>query len=93
MEWFNREYPDCTSDNVDDQIKYLQDMICLEEQNMESVQQETHNTNERLRLVNNGTQQLEKILTMGRTDSAHRGLGYSGWAKSVGGTQSAPLCL
>lgn len=52
---------------------------------MESVQQETRDTDKKLRMVNNGTQQLEKILTMGRTESSHRGLGYPGWAASVEG--------
>ncbi|VVB15663.1 unnamed protein product [Arabis nemorensis] len=56
MEWFKREYPDCTAEDADDQIQYLQEMICLEEQKVERVQQETNDIDRKLRMVNNGTQ-------------------------------------
>ncbi|KFK35597.1 hypothetical protein AALP_AA4G012100 [Arabis alpina] len=87
MEVF-KKFPDCNSEDPEVQIKYLQELICLEKQTRKLVQQEIHETYEKLRQFNNDTQQLERILTMGRTESSHWGLGYPGWVSSGEGLLS-----
>ncbi|XP_023638897.1 uncharacterized protein LOC111830634 [Capsella rubella] len=61
-------------------IKSIQDDYYKEKEKADALEQELNNKHKQIRMLNSGSGKLDTILTMGRTESIHRGLGYQGQA-------------
>ena len=62
-------------------IELQKALLCEKEKNM-TLEHELNETHKKIRMLNSGSQTLDKILTMGRIEKTTTGLGYQGMSTS-----------
>lgn len=61
-------------------MEFLQAEYLKEKDKANLLQRELNDKHKQIRMLDKGSEELDKILTMGRTDTHHRGLGYQGYS-------------
>lgn len=69
-------FPDFLLGEEDKQLKALQIQYIKEKEKADMLQRELNENYRRISMLNNGSQQLDNILAIGRTKSICSGLGY-----------------
>lgn len=80
-----------STDNMEGRFKVFQEKYIEERDRASLLEQELSANYKKIRMLNTGSQNLDKILAMGRVDSHHRGLGYQGGASSSGYPVPKPI--